>query len=119
MLIIRQEQFRALTGAFDEEFERAMVQYLRRQFPRECLDRSDDDLQSFVRRAKERAARYDIELHEDICRFANLMMVLGPEFDTDPGIGWARQILSSWRPGGPSARIQHLYQTAISRLANV
>jgi hypothetical protein len=63
-----------------------------------------------------RAAVYGITAKRDVCKFIDLMIVFGRDFDTEKGSRWARDILGKKRSSG--ARIQALLRAAKARLRN-
>jgi hypothetical protein len=100
MLIIRQEQLRAFSRAEVANFEEWMLAHLRKFFPAQCRAAGESGLQKMIRRGIERAASYRITTQRDVCKYIDLMVVLGSDFDTDPRLSWAKVILKNpWSEG--------------------
>jgi hypothetical protein len=92
MLIIRQYQMRALEFS---TFERWVVSHMREHFPSQCANLGDTELLQLARAGIAKARRHGFVKKSDLCRFADLTLVMGADFDTDPGMPWAAVILGS------------------------
>jgi hypothetical protein len=67
-----------------------------------------------VRHGIQRAKVYGIKSRRDVCKYIDLMIVFGRDFDTNKRTGWAREILK--RPGKSEAKVKSLLATAKLRL---
>ena len=94
MLRIRAEQFQLLSHAEVENFEEWMVAHLKRFFPVQCRAVGDSRLRETIQTGIERAARYQITARRDVCKYIDLMVVFGRDFDTDRRYPWANTISS-------------------------
>ncbi len=55
----------------------------------------EEGLEDFVARGMAKCDRYEIDTEYDVGRFCDLMLLLTPDFDEDPNIPWAQDILTS------------------------
>jgi len=108
-MIIREDQMCALEGASERGFEMRMLERMRTYFPRheQCL--SETQLLDFVRLALNRAERHVLTTERSVALYLDLMCVLGSEFDTDPQIPWAAEILADRTFPAQSDRIDLLH----------
>jgi hypothetical protein len=116
MLIIRHEQMRVLSFAL---FERWMAPHLHQHFPEECARIGDGLLRDLIARGIAKARVYGFTSEPDICRYIDLMVVLGPDFDADPRFPWAADILNSAAFSNPGLRIEMLHQAALNYLRRI
>jgi hypothetical protein len=110
MLTIRPEQLAVFSKLEVRKFEDWTLAHLWRFFPRECRAAGEKQLRETIRYGIERAARYGVTSKRDVCKYIDLMIVFGRNFDTDPRYPWAGQILA--KPGDPSAKMRSALQTA-------
>ena len=98
MLTIRQEQINVFSQWEVEKFRRWMLSHLAKFFPAECRSAGEVRLREIVRNGIERAAAYQITAKRDVCKYIDLMLVFGRDFDTDGRLPWAGKILASRVP---------------------
>ena len=91
-----------------------MLAHLRRFFPSQCLAAGDQLLRETIQYGVRRAAGYGITAKRDVCKYIDLMVVFGRDFDTDRRALWAGEILAKRRNAG--AKMQMLLQAAKVRL---
>jgi|SRR5581483_3273157 len=108
MLMIRQSQMAVLRDAILESFRRKLAEHLRANFPA-CADMSATELDAFVADGVARAAQYGITVERDICKFLNLMVVFGRDFDVKRP--WAQEVLA--QNTGARLRLNRIYARAI------
>jgi len=95
MLKLNRRQIQAMdTLAFDR-FVARMVRHIQVFFPERYLHDDDRAMQAMVRGVVEKARRYGINGKDDVCRFLNLCMLLGADFDENPQHVWVQEILSN------------------------
>jgi hypothetical protein len=70
-----------------------MAVYLKNQHPNVCGVWTDAECVEFIQEGVAKAARHAIEREEDVRRYLEWMVLLGPDFDADPKTEWAGQIL--------------------------
>ncbi len=96
------------------KFEDWTLAHLQRFFPRQCARAGEPQLRKWVRHGVRRASIYGITAKKDVCKYIDVMMVLGPDFDADPKFPWAPGILAG--SGSPDARMRALLQAAQNHL---
>jgi hypothetical protein len=116
LLGMRREQLAAFSEVEFRKFEDWMVAHLNRFFPRECRAMGEAKLRGTVRYGIQRAAAYGLKAKRDVCKYIDVMIVLGNDFDKDKRHGWAREILG--RRADAGARVQTLVSAARLRLGN-
>ena len=114
MLTIRQAQFAVLSQVEVRKFEDWMLVHLKKFFPRQSAALGDTQLRETVRHGIEQAAGYGLTARCDVCKYIDLMIVFGRNFDTDRRFPWAGEILGKRR--NPGVKMQTLFQTAKFRL---
>ena len=94
MLTIRKEQWELLAKPELQKFEDWMHDHVLKFLSREihgCRPGADWEL---IRTGRDRAAAYGITGRSDVCKYIDLMMVFGRDFDTDARYPWAGEILN-------------------------
>jgi hypothetical protein len=115
MLTIRKEQMQALSRVTIQEFEKDMAQHLTQFFPDESAAMGDKALRAHIRHAIARAKEYGVTSERDLCKYLNLTMVYGRDFDTDPELEWMRDFLTDPEVPDPSERMSRLYAETLYR----
>lgn len=112
MLIIRKAQMDAFAAAALTE---RVCDHVKEFFPERCASFSSQDLRQFVATGIKKAALYGFNASPEVCQYVDLMFLLGDEFDTDPSLRWAANLL---RKGGytPELRMDLLFGAAIEHL---
>jgi hypothetical protein len=114
-MIIRKEQ----TDVFSERslsgFERRLIEHLNRCFPAECEALGLQATENVIRYGIERAAGYGINLERDVCKYIDLMFVLGHDFDQQPDLPWVSEMLKDDTCTNSSVKMERLYATAKAR----
>jgi hypothetical protein len=113
MLTIRDEQIRALSLVM---FERWLQSHLRQYFPKQCAGLTDAELRQTVRTGIARGRRYGFVHEADLCRFTDILLVMGADFDSDPRLPWAAAILNDPGLARPGVRIEMLQEAAAGHL---
>jgi hypothetical protein len=93
MFRIRERTMDAFTHAAVRAFEDEMLDHMSHCFPNELATLGEDAARDFVRRGIERAHGYRIDSALDVCKFIDLMLVFGDDFDRE--CDWARDILDA------------------------
>jgi hypothetical protein len=112
MFRIRREQFEALSRTLRKSFEDRMVVHLRKFFPELCTSLGEDATRARISEGIRRAKAYRIVAERDVCRYIDLTFALGPDFDRDEALPWARQILNDPGLTDPSQKTRRLYDAA-------
>jgi hypothetical protein len=108
MLVIREAQMQVLSGLRRDAFNVRCETHLKANFAC-CAAMSPRELRTMVEQGTARAMSYGIEAERDVCKFLNLIAVLGRDFDLR--YQWARKTLAS--DAGPRLRLNRLYEQAI------
>ncbi|HEY1219914.1 MAG: hypothetical protein ABSE42_10500 [Bryobacteraceae bacterium] len=116
MLTIRQAQFAIFSQLEVRKFEEWMLAHLKKFFPVQCAAAGDQRLLEMVRYGIQRAAAHGITAKRDVCKYLDLTIVFGRDFDTDRRTRWAGEILARRR--NPGVKMQILLQAAKLRLRN-
>ncbi len=114
-LRIRPAQFAMFSEVEAQKFEAWVLVHLKKFFPKQCAAAGEPRLQEMVHYGVERAAVYGITAKRDVCKYIDLMIVFGRDFDTEKRSQWAGRILRDRR--SPSARVQALLYAAKRALA--
>jgi hypothetical protein len=93
MLIISNKQMRVFEEASERRYMQKMILHVRQYFPERCKNKADNDLLGILNKGSSRAKSYGITEQRDICKYFNVMFVLGYDFDNDETYPWARRIL--------------------------
>src|ERR1035438_10813732 len=102
-MLIRSEQMTALSNALTNTFESDMVSHLNRCFPPQCAVLGEEEVRNTIRYGLQRSRGYGITSSREVCRYVDLMMVFGRDFDRDPKLPWAAAILNGKRWQNPTA----------------
>lgn len=114
MLTIRKEQWDLFAKVEVEKFEDWVHGHVRNFFPAEYRTAGEAKIRELIRYGRERAAAHGFMGKRDVCRYIDLMVILGRDFDRDPGLPWAAAILQ--KPRDPVARMHFLYQAATDHI---
>lgn len=114
MLLVRSEQMAVFSAAAEKEFEDWMVAHLNRFFADRCKRMGEEALRELIRYGIHRAASYGLTIRREVCKYIDVMLVLGRDFDKDPRHERARQILMGG--GGQPGKGQALIDWARAEL---
>lgn len=95
MLTIRPEQLEIFAELEERKFEKWMLTHLLTFFPDKCGTTGNVELQGTIRHGIKRAAAYGVTSKAGVCKYIDLMVVFGSNFDADPRFPWAGQILGA------------------------
>jgi hypothetical protein len=112
MLILRDEQMRALARPGREAFEARLVANVEERFPDTCRSLGGDGTRKAVELAVTRAEGYGLETDRDVTAYVTLTFTFGRDFDRDPSLPWAAATLAV-RP----VRMDQLHAGALEHLA--
>jgi len=96
VLTIRRAQMAALERT---SLETWLVSHVRTHFPQLCETLSGPELADFVAEGIDRARAYGFTETKHLAQWLNLMALLGPQFDQDPGCPFVAPILAGTEPG--------------------
>lgn len=117
MLTIRKAQMEEFEKGVLRQFEEEMAVHLQEFFSEECEILGNERLYDIIRFAIEKAGEYNIELRNDICIFTDIMFAFGRNFDNDPDLPWAKEILNNPEfDDEPSEKVELLYEEAMNHI---
>lgn len=93
MFRIRKEQKLAFRQAALRDFEDRVMAHLQRCLADWVATMGERSVRQVIRLGIDRATSFGITNERDVCRFIDLMIVLGSDFDSR--LSWARKILES------------------------
>jgi|ERR1019366_2191180 hypothetical protein len=114
MLTIRKEQMAVFSQEEARKFEERMLVHLRKFFPKECEAGGAAQLRETVKHGLKRAGSYGITAERDVCKYIDLMIVFGCDFDMDKQYPWAGEILET--RNSPAAKLAVLLEAAKKKL---
>lgn len=117
-MIIRRQQIASLSKISAAKFEARTAEHLARCFPDECKGLGDDKLRELIRYGVEHAAKYGIDLERDVCKYIDLMVVFGRDFDTSADRPWASLILEDKSLANSTAKTERLFAEAKLQLTS-
>jgi hypothetical protein len=110
MVIIRKEQMNVFARPVAADLACRIRTHVTRTFPAQCDALGEAEVRRRVRAGIARARGYGLQSHYDILRFVDLLFVLGPDFDSDPDLPWAKEILTDPSARDGSERLDRLYE---------
>jgi hypothetical protein len=110
LLAVRAAQIAALSQAEVQKFEDWMIAHIRQFFSKQCGALQESQLRELIQYGIKRAANHGIVSERDVCKFIDLMIVFGRDFDTDKQLPWAGRILANRRTA--RSKIRSLYEAA-------
>ncbi len=111
MFRIRGEQKRAFREDALRDFEARVLAHVERCFPERHAELGTEEVRAMIRLGIEQAAAFGVVAERDVCKFVDLMLVFGAEFDRE--CDWAREILGAATPKDPFAKMRLLWARAL------
>lgn len=115
MFNLRKEQLSIFETVAAKEFENRILAALRERQPGPCASLGDANLEELVRYGIGRAKSYGIVAEPDVCKYVDVMVQLGKDFDVSPIYPWAARTLND-SSVDPTARINRLAAEALESL---
>jgi hypothetical protein len=112
MLTIRKEQMAVFGPLGKKVFEDRMLAHLKKVFPEQSEAQGEPKLRETIQYGTQRAAAYRIISERDVCKYIDLMVLYGRDFDKDPNNPWAQSILQNQAIRNPTSKIERLYKAA-------
>jgi len=112
MLTLRKEQLAVFGPLGKKAFEDRMIAHLKKVFPEQSETLGEPQLRETIQYGTQRAAAYRITSERDVCKYIDLMVLYGRDFDKDPDLPWAQSILHNQAIRNPSSKIERLYKAA-------
>src|SRR5574338_697580 len=119
MLVIRTEQKEAMEAAAALSFESELAEHIKKFSPRHAAASGNDAIIETVRMAVDRANSYGLTKRGPVRLFAELMVMFGSEFDTDPLLPWANGVLTNPSIKSEMERADILHEAMLAYLAEV
>ena len=111
MFKMRREQMSGYREAALRDFEDEVVSHVRRCLPEHETHLGDGGLRTVIRLGIARAAAFGVTAARDVCKFIDLMLVFGVDFDER--CAWAGEILAAPEPADPFRRMRLLHARAL------
>lgn len=118
MLKIRSEQLEALSQVPKAEFENRMTVHVGEHFPTHFEALGEEKCRQLIQYGIEQAATHDFISERDVCKFIDLMVCCGVQFDNDDQQTWAREILEDESWLNVTAKMDALFDAGINHLKN-
>ncbi len=67
---------------------------MKKFFPAQFDAVGEADIREIIRDGRERASRHGFRARRDVCKYIDLMIVLGRDFDSHASTRWAAEILA-------------------------
>ena len=112
MLTIRKEQLAAFGPLGEKTFEDRVIAHLKKVFPEQSESLGEPKLRETIQYGTQRAAAYRIISERDVCKYIDLMVLYGSDFDKDPNLPWAQSILQNKGIKDPTNKIDNLFNAA-------
>ena len=114
MLTIRNETMAVFSHATIKNFVKLTSAHVRKCFPTEYQSIGDAGLKEIIEYGMARAASHGIQTEREICKYIDLMMVLGRDFDQEP---WASAVLND-HGSTPHIKVCRLYERVMDAPKN-
>ncbi len=95
-----------------------MVVHLNKFFPSQCRAAGETQLRETIQYGVKGAAKHGITAERDVCKYIDLVLVYGRDFDRDPNLPWARRILEDQTSQDPSVTVERLFDEAKKNSGN-
>lgn len=109
---IRDQQIDEFSRSRQEAYEDSLASHIREFFPEQFRAAGEADIRETIRYGIGRAAAHGIVTERDVCKYIDLMIVFGRDFDQEHS--WAQETLSDQEMPDPADRIDVLCETAKS-----
>lgn len=114
-MVIRTNQIQPFEHAGERSFHDRMVVHLQTHFPVHSQALGEPGVREVVAYGIERSRQYQIATERDVCKYISLMFAFGRDFDRDPKLPWAADILQNRVYQNGTDRVEVLYGTAKRR----
>ncbi|MEM7159077.1 MAG: hypothetical protein AAF799_39940 [Myxococcota bacterium] len=116
MFTIRPQQLRSLDGEALRAFEQLTTPRVQAEFGALCDAMGAEVLRAAIEFGAVRAASHDLEDHDDLGLYVDLMLRLGSHFDTDPQLPWAGHGFADDTEPNPGQRLRTVEASAKEHL---
>lgn len=112
MLTIRKEQLAVLTAEEMKKFENRLLVHVKKCFPEQYKAEGEAKIRKTLQYGVQRAAAHRFSSERDICKYIDLMLVFGSDFDRS---SWASSVLDNPEKIGPKRKVKQLFKAAMSQ----
>lgn len=109
-MIIRQQQIAVFDVIGEKKFEDEMVEHIQQFAPRLSDVVSEPGVRRAVQLGLKRSRQYGLSNRGPVRFYIEAMISFGSDFDTDPQLPWAAEILTSKAPVDQATRADLLFQ---------
>jgi hypothetical protein len=113
MLIIREAQLGVFREDAIQQLTEQLAADLQRGLPAHVQALGEQGTREAIRGGIDRAGTYGIITREGVSGYVKLMFLFGRDFDADPGLGWAGQVLNDASLPDEGERMRRLVQAAM------
>lgn len=113
-MLIRKEQLEVFENYARAELERRIFAHVSKFFPKEISELGTDAARRLIHDGIRRAQAFRFVTEGNICKYVDLLVVLGSDFDTR--FGWARNVLAEWNSSDPDDVMSRLLVAADEEL---
>jgi hypothetical protein len=117
MLTIREKQVAVLSAPQFKRFLDDLARHVGTFFPKRVKALGTEKTEEAIRDGIARAAAYGIKAERDACLYIDLMFSLGRDFDKDPSLPFASEILSDPEVSA-ACRIDRVHRAALNFLGD-
>jgi hypothetical protein len=112
MLTIRKEQVAVLAAEEMKKFEDRLLVHVKKCFSEQFEAEGEAKIRKTVQYGVQRAAAHRFSSERDICKYIDLMLAFGSDFDRS---SWASSALDNPEKMGPKRRVKQLFKAAMSQ----
>src|SRR6266540_2596886 len=112
MLIIRPTQLNSFEEAALRHFEDEMVPHLAKFAPKHCQVIGEQAVRQAIRLGIGRARKFGLTNRGPVRFYIELMFMFGCDFDNDPQLDWANEVLNDTTLLDQMAKAERLYDRA-------
>ncbi len=116
MLVIRGPQIARLDTLSRHDFEDKLVEHVHTYFPNHARVLGEPRVRQVIDYGLARARLHGFTSERNLCLYLDLMLMLGSNFDVDPQLPWAAEVLTDPTIEHPTLRIDHLTNLAMDYL---
>ena len=113
-VIISRKALQVFSERQTVDFESRVLAHWKRCFPAECSSFKDEELVKLIQHGSQRGAVHGFKTERDRCKYLDLLLLFGRNFDTDPENEWAIQILNDSTLEDPSDRADQLHEQGLA-----
>ena len=114
MFRIAEDQFERIDAALRSDFHERMLDHIARCFPDHDAALDVEQKHALIDHGIDRAAFWEVTAERDVCLFIDLCLILGPDFDADEALPWARAILADRAIRTPGERMEALHARTLT-----